>query len=337
MESEALGIGQLARASGLTVSALRFYDAAGVLVPAEVDPHTGYRRYRPDQVLAARLLARLRRTAMPLAEARQVLEHLHEPVVVDRLLAAHLRRLELGLSDARDVLSSVRALIDHEETPMTTTRLTLSGSDLRAALRSVRHAVGTDQEVPALHGVLLDLGPDGLTVVATDRYRLALSVLAGSVDGPAHALVAPLSLVDELVAGLGEGSACVTLGADVGVVQAGRRWAAQPLDVEFPDFRRLVRAEAPQHRVPIDAAAFRDDLMAQPLREVPRDDGVLYAVVLDLPVGEVGVNREFLLQALDAHVSGELVLELDGPISPLAIRDPLDAGTFSLLMPIRMD
>jgi len=39
------GIGEVARASGLSVSALRFYDGAGVLVPAEVDPATGYRRY----------------------------------------------------------------------------------------------------------------------------------------------------------------------------------------------------------------------------------------------------------------------------------------------------
>ena len=31
------GIGEMARASGLSVSALRFYDGAGVLVPAEVD------------------------------------------------------------------------------------------------------------------------------------------------------------------------------------------------------------------------------------------------------------------------------------------------------------
>jgi DNA-binding transcriptional MerR regulator len=36
-------IGEMARASGLTVSALRFYDGAGVLVPAFVDPETGYR------------------------------------------------------------------------------------------------------------------------------------------------------------------------------------------------------------------------------------------------------------------------------------------------------
>ncbi|MEV1147256.1 MerR family transcriptional regulator, partial [Micromonospora sp. NPDC049799] len=60
-------IGELARASGLTVSALRFYDSAGVLVPALVDPVTGYRWYTDDQVRPARLVAGLRRVGMPVA------------------------------------------------------------------------------------------------------------------------------------------------------------------------------------------------------------------------------------------------------------------------------
>jgi DNA-binding transcriptional MerR regulator len=45
-----------------------------VLVPAEVDPATGYRRYAPEQVRAARLIAGLRRVGMPLSEVTLVLE-----------------------------------------------------------------------------------------------------------------------------------------------------------------------------------------------------------------------------------------------------------------------
>lgn len=72
------GIGAMARASGLTVSALRFYDGAGVFGPAHVDPHSGYRRYAPDQLVVARLVASLRRVGMPLAGIREVLEHRHD-------------------------------------------------------------------------------------------------------------------------------------------------------------------------------------------------------------------------------------------------------------------
>jgi DNA polymerase III sliding clamp (beta) subunit (PCNA family) len=50
---------------------------------------------------------------------------------------------------------------------------------------------------------------------------------------------------------------------------------------------------------------------------------------------QVAVNREFLLQALDAGGAGQLVLELDGPIKPLAVRVPGDDSRFSILMPVR--
>ena len=49
-----------------------------------------------------------------------------------------------------------------------------------------------------------------------------------------------------------------------------------------------------------------------------------------------GVNGEYLLDALDAAGGPQLVLELDGPIAPLAVRRPDDEDTFSVLMPIRL-
>ena len=66
--SDLHSIGELARASGLTVSALRFYDSAGVLEPALVDPVTGYRWYTDEQIAPARLVAGLRRIGMPVPE-----------------------------------------------------------------------------------------------------------------------------------------------------------------------------------------------------------------------------------------------------------------------------
>ena len=104
-------IGEAARDSGLGVSALRFYDRAGVLVPAWVDPVSGYRWYEPGQLDEARLLARLRRAGMPLADIRLVLAGWSGPDtgLVRKLLDAHLGRLEQGLSDAREEFSALRA------------------------------------------------------------------------------------------------------------------------------------------------------------------------------------------------------------------------------------
>src|SRR5918994_4018734 len=166
-----LSIGAIARASGLGVSALRFYDAAGVLRPARVDPVTGYRWYDDAQVSQARLVAALRRFGMPLDDIRAVLATRHDPAAAGATLDRHLRRLEDGLADARRQLRLARDLLDLAETPVT--RLVVRAADLRAALASVRYAAGSDPSLPGMCGVLLDVEGDVLRLVATDRYRMA--------------------------------------------------------------------------------------------------------------------------------------------------------------------
>ncbi|QJW38202.1 MerR family transcriptional regulator [Cellulosimicrobium protaetiae] len=64
----------MVRASGLSIKALRIYDANGLLAPARVDPRTGYRAYAPEQVERARALALLRRIDVPLARVPEVLD-----------------------------------------------------------------------------------------------------------------------------------------------------------------------------------------------------------------------------------------------------------------------
>src|SRR3954451_5630777 len=191
MENRLRGIGEVARRSGLTVSALRWYDENRVLVPAVVDPLTGYRWYTPDQIRSARILARRRRVGVPVAAIRQVLA---APAAAPALLDAHLVRLEQGLADARRELAAARTLlteetlVDRSETRAgtPTTLLTASAAGLASALRAVRFAAGTDPAQPALAGVLLDVGVDGVTLAATDRYRLAVAPVEGArVEGPA--------------------------------------------------------------------------------------------------------------------------------------------------------
>ncbi|WP_433296541.1 MerR family transcriptional regulator [Actinoplanes sp. CA-030573] len=69
-----LGIGEFGRLAGLSVKALRLYDVSGLLPADSVDPDSGYRRYRADQVERARRIALLRRLDMPLAVVAEVLD-----------------------------------------------------------------------------------------------------------------------------------------------------------------------------------------------------------------------------------------------------------------------
>ena len=67
-----VSIGVFARRSRLSMKALRLYDRRGLLTRADVDPDTGYRRYRESQLGTARLIVMLRRLNMPLPRVAEV-------------------------------------------------------------------------------------------------------------------------------------------------------------------------------------------------------------------------------------------------------------------------
>lgn len=107
-----LPIGDFSRATHLSVKTLRYYHRVGLLEPADVDPHTGYRRYTTDQIPAAQIIRRFRDLDMPVDEVRKVLA---APDIDTRneLIAAHLSRLEEGLSRTRGAVASLRDLLEH--------------------------------------------------------------------------------------------------------------------------------------------------------------------------------------------------------------------------------
>jgi DNA-binding transcriptional MerR regulator len=344
VESILLGIGEMSRRSGLTVSALRFYDGAGLLVPAYVEPTSGYRRYRDDQVPTARVLANLRRVSMPLPEVARVLDAA-TPEAAAAVLDRHLRRLEDGLVDARQVLSRVRSILDLRE-PAMTTSTTVPAHELATALDAVRFAVSADPELPALHGVLVEVGDGAVRLVATDRYRLAVADAGGTVTDPEVSVLVPAAFLDGVRRRLADAREVEVRASSSGleVVIDGELLASPVLAHDFPAYRGLLPGLR-EHRVEVDAVRLRADL--------PDAPGTVHRLVLDggRPVAGaagdgdgdrdgdrvvVGVDPAFLLQALS--VGDRLVLELDGPVSPLAIR-PADGSDspFSLLMPVRLD
>lgn len=111
---DVLSIGRFARLSGLSIGALRHYDELGLLVPAEVDRWTGYRRYRRAQLDRARSIARLRELELPLDEMAAVLD---SPDELGRLAALdrHRQRVEARVARGQHVLHHIRGLIDRKE------------------------------------------------------------------------------------------------------------------------------------------------------------------------------------------------------------------------------
>lgn len=108
--SNVLSIGELSRLSGLSAHTIRFYEAAGVLKPAE-RASNGHRRYRSDDVLWLEFVLRLKLTGMPLAEIKQyaLLRAQGESTLQPRLamLKLHRERLVAKMAELSDCANAL--------------------------------------------------------------------------------------------------------------------------------------------------------------------------------------------------------------------------------------
>jgi DNA-binding transcriptional MerR regulator len=105
-----LSIGDMARATHLSVKSLRHYHELGLLEAADVDQRTGYRRYTAEQISTAQVIRQLRDLDMPLAEIRATLTAPDLRTRNDRLVS-HLRRLEAELGRTQHAVSALRDLL----------------------------------------------------------------------------------------------------------------------------------------------------------------------------------------------------------------------------------
>jgi DNA-binding transcriptional MerR regulator len=341
-----LTVGAFSRASGLPVSALRYYDAAGVLRPAHVDPDTGYRWYTPSQVGRAKLVARMRLTGMPVADICRVITT--DPITARRVVDAHERHLEAELATATAHLADVRELLT------ATTSLTVEAAKLRAALRSVRHAVGDHSSWRALRGVLFDVDDAALRLVATDRHRLAVSALpVAGVEGPPVRVIVPVTVVDAFLdrtetarVGVALAAGRVTLGGLDGT----------PIDAIYPDYRALLAAHGSRPgdtREPSSVAAGVAVTATYLLEQItraevrsglnarPRNDLVMIGLdPAKVHIGDaprtVPFDRKYLTDAVRSFGDADLRLTVgERDAIRLAAVHGLDAVV--LLMPVRLN
>lgn len=233
-------IGTFARIVGLTASALRFYDDAGVLRPDHVDSQTGYRFYSEEQIDTAQRLRELRELGMPLSDVPRFFAAETESDSAEslRLLNDHMRRVSAENARLQQVAAR---LTESLQSTASTSLCTLSGPVFAAAVDQLLATTADDPDFPVLNGVRLSIEPDALTLAATDRYRFTSRTLvpsrstgttwAGTVSG--HALRTAVSAIRR--------SPTVTLEAGDDVLRVvlddGAVSQCPLIDAPFPDAR----------------------------------------------------------------------------------------------------
>jgi DNA-binding transcriptional MerR regulator/effector-binding domain-containing protein len=106
-----LPVGEFSRITHLSVPTLRHYHQAGLLEPAEINPDTGYRYYRPDQVASAQVIRRLRDLAMPVSEIKSLLAA-DDIGARNKVITAHLDAMQAELTKTQAAVAALHALLE---------------------------------------------------------------------------------------------------------------------------------------------------------------------------------------------------------------------------------
>lgn len=163
-----MSIGQFSSLSRLSVRMLRHYDSHGVLVPADIDPGTGYRRYARHQLGDAADIRNLRDIGFGVSAIAGLLAARGTPAWAHALRLQH-DSLVGELHAAQGRLTLLTRLLDQGEHPMT---ITLHRTVLPAmTLVALRGTVPTyadesrlwDRLLPLLHArSVVPVGPCGV-------------------------------------------------------------------------------------------------------------------------------------------------------------------------------
>ncbi|HEX7301976.1 DNA polymerase III subunit beta [Lentzea sp.] len=245
----------------------------------------------------------------------------------------------------------------------------LPGDVFGEAVGQVAVAAGKDDTLPMLTGVRVEIGEGKLTLVATDRFRLAMREFPWEPDASLGevAVLVPARTLGDAAKTLGSGGSKVemSLAANdglLGLSGSGKRTTTRLLDADFPKYRQLLPSE---HSA---AAIIEVDTLVQAIKRVSLvaergtqvrlefvDGGLRLSAGGDdegsaeeeLPVEYTGdavtiaFNPGYLLDGLGAVRTPRVHLSFTTPSRP-ALLKPVDEdgnvapGYLYLLMPVRL-
>ena len=96
--------------TSLSRKALRHYHDIGILEPAHIDAHTGYRFYDTSQVDHAHIIRRFRSLGMSIPDIKALLRT-DDAAARTEIITTHLQQMEVQLQQTRDTVGALRELL----------------------------------------------------------------------------------------------------------------------------------------------------------------------------------------------------------------------------------
>jgi len=229
-----------------------------------------------------------------------------------------------------------------------------------SAVEQVAPAASDDQDRPILRGVQLESEGDGVRLVATDSYRLAVRDLAGlPVLDEGQSVLIPASALREITR-LVEGTDELTLRVgdrDVTFEVGGTRVTTRLIEGQFPNYRSLIPHAHP-NKLTVDRAALIETVRrvkvvvrdsSTPVRLVMKPDGLELSVTsqdygtsfeqLDAKFEgtelAVAFNPQYLIDGATAAGGDEVTIETVDNLKPALLVSTENPAFRYVLMPVR--
>ncbi|MEI7547587.1 MAG: DNA polymerase III subunit beta [Actinomycetota bacterium] len=238
--------------------------------------------------------------------------------------------------------------------------VTLPAAQFGDALRQVVRAASTDEARPILTGVMITAEGDGLRMVATDSYRLAVRDLAGhQVLAADQKVLVPGRALNELQRLVGGGDeVTMRLGDRDAMFEVGStRLTTRLIEGEFPNYRQLIPASHPNsltvEREPLLEAIRRVKILAKDATPVKLQMGgdTLKLTAITQDVGNaseeldaqytgtdltVAFNPDYFAAGVEACQGDSVTLSTLDALKPAVVRGVGNPDYLYLLMPVRV-
>jgi DNA polymerase-3 subunit beta len=231
----------------------------------------------------------------------------------------------------------------------------------------VLFAAATDESRPVLTSLLIRQTNDGMTVVATDGFRLSEVKITAQPNGQAAAdLLLPARVIGELTKIATDQTKELWIDMSTQANQVALKvgqveFFSKLIDAAYPDYTRIIPTDFMTHVI-ID----REELIqAVKIAMVfARDAGSLIKLTVDPARSQMDIsaqsanlgqnhtsiavkgagqelvtafNSRFLIDALSAFKNDQLRLDFKAPLAPMLITTPDQPGFRHIVMPIKID
>ena len=238
--------------------------------------------------------------------------------------------------------------------------MTIPTSMMRELIEKTIYAVSQDDKKPAHTGELFVIEPGSLTIVALDGYRLA--IIQRDVECTRDIrIIIPAKTLQELLKIMGGPDDPVKIDANrryVVFTTNGYTIMSRLIEGEFLNYKQVI-PEGSRSRVVVDCKQFIDTIerasliiterLKNPLRITFAPDKItvrcqttLGRVMDEFPpekmegdTVEIGFNNRYMLEALRNARSERVLLEINGPLSPVKVLPEEGKDFIYLVLPVR--